>query len=194
MFLNVFLVYFCSWGQRLVTKGVGKWIFPCYNFYTSLLVMKLTAMTLTNNSLYVIAQTLTPLIPVWEGVSIAAFRVAAEPKLLILIQSGMQTISIMWNNAKAYFQHYLSFCSALSLDYSLQKRLQILQQALQNPSVLTTHTGYNFSSFKDSFIHKLSLIRTWTYCIWSVQHSKFTKCPAEMFWIFCLRVCHPKCT
>lgn len=35
-------------------------------------------MTLTNNSLYVIAQTLTPLIPVREGVSIAAFESRAK--------------------------------------------------------------------------------------------------------------------
>ncbi len=54
----------------------------------------------------------------------------------------MQTISITWNNAKAYFQHYLSFYPALSPDYSLQKTAKTTNPSTGSPKpfrLLNTH-------------------------------------------------------
>lgn len=116
----MFLVYFRSWGQCLVTKGVGKWIFPCYHFYTSLLLMKLIAMSLTNNSLYVIAQTLNAINPSQRGGFHRCIQNSSRAKTLNL--NSEQDANYLYNveQCQSIFLTLSIFLSC-SPDYSLQK-------------------------------------------------------------------------
>lgn len=156
-------MYFRSCGQCLVTKGVGKWIFPCYHFYTSLLLMKLIGMRLTNNSLYVIAQTLSAINPSQRGGFHRCIQNSSRAKTLNLnseqdanyfynveqCQSIFTTLSIFLSCSLSWL-----FSSENSKDYKSFNRLPKTLQASQHAPVITlvqsrriyTHTYKSYHS------------------------------------------------
>ncbi len=159
-------MYFRSCGQCLVTKRVGKWIFPCYHFYTSLLLMKLIAMRLTNNSLYVIAQTLNAINPSQRGAFHRCVQNSSRAKTLNLnseqdanyfynveqCQSIFPTLSIFLFCSLSWL-----FSSENSKDYKSFNRLAKTLQASQHAPVITlaqprhiyTHT-HTYTSYHSS--------------------------------------------